>query len=158
MLCQKDAEQFGLWGRYSALISTKQQQLQNITAKKYRHLPIVNTMVSVGLNSLLSTVLDSSLLCSVITQMQHRVLASTIRVVFTACIARASSLHIFKVCSIHTISQKLKILYYLCTCDRGCVATQGHMIASKWEDLVNWRLREAPLLTLEGDDIRKGQR
>ena len=46
ILCQKDAESYGLWGRYSALISTKQHNLQNITAEKYRHLPIVNTMVS----------------------------------------------------------------------------------------------------------------
>jgi hypothetical protein len=78
ILCQKDAESYGLWGRYSALISTKQHNLQNITAEKYRHLPIVNTM--------------------------------------------------------------------------------GHIVASKWEDLVKWRLRDAPLLTLEGDDIRKGHR
>ena len=35
---------------------------------------------------------------------------------------------------------------------------QGHVVATKWEDLVKWRLTNAPLLTLEGDDIRKGQR
>ena len=46
MLCQKAAENAGLWGHYSALLSTKQYQLQNITAEKFRHLPIVNTMVS----------------------------------------------------------------------------------------------------------------
>ena len=46
IVCQKDAELFGLWGQYSALISTKQQSLQNITEQRYRHLPIVNTMVS----------------------------------------------------------------------------------------------------------------
>ena len=46
IVCQKDAELFGLWGQYSALISTKQQSLQNITEQRYRHLPIVNTMVN----------------------------------------------------------------------------------------------------------------
>lgn len=45
-LCQKEAELAGLWGTYSSLISTKHRPLQNITAKQYRHLPIVNTMVS----------------------------------------------------------------------------------------------------------------
>jgi hypothetical protein len=79
LLCQKDAQRSGLWGHYSALLTTKQLPLQNITAEKFRHLPIVNTM--------------------------------------------------------------------------------GHVVATKWEDLVKWRLRDdAPLLTLEGDDVRKGQR
>ena len=46
LLCQKDAEQAGLWGTYSALLSTKHHPLQNITAQRYHHLPVVNTMVS----------------------------------------------------------------------------------------------------------------
>ena len=46
MLCQKDAETYGLWGQYSAIISTKQTHLQNITVDNYRHIPVVNTMVS----------------------------------------------------------------------------------------------------------------
>lgn len=46
ILCQEEAERAGLWGHYSALLSTKQYQLQNITAEQYRHLPIVNSMVS----------------------------------------------------------------------------------------------------------------
>jgi hypothetical protein len=37
------------------------------------------------------------------------------------------------------------------------VNTMGHIVSSTWEDLVRWRLRDSPLLTLEGDDIRKGQ-
>ena len=45
-LCQKDAERAGLWGRYSALLSTKQHPLRNITEERYRHLPVVNTAVS----------------------------------------------------------------------------------------------------------------
>ena len=45
LLCQKDAERAGLWGTYSALLSTKQHPLQNITAQQYHHLPVVNTMV-----------------------------------------------------------------------------------------------------------------
>ena len=47
VLCQEDAERFGLWGHYSAVLSTKQRLLQNITSEKYRHLPIVNTKVSI---------------------------------------------------------------------------------------------------------------
>lgn len=48
ILCQKDAQSFGLWGQYSALLSTKQRRLQNITVEeKYRYLPVVNTLVSV---------------------------------------------------------------------------------------------------------------
>ena len=47
ILCQKDAQSFGLWGQYSALLSTKQRRLQNITVEeKYRYLPVVNTLVS----------------------------------------------------------------------------------------------------------------
>ena len=45
-LCQKDAEQAGLWGSYSALLSTKQHPLRNITEERYRYLPVVNTAVS----------------------------------------------------------------------------------------------------------------
>ena len=45
-LCQKDAERAGLWGIYSALLSTKQHSLQNITEERYHHLPVVNTVVS----------------------------------------------------------------------------------------------------------------
>ena len=50
MLCQKEAQQAGLWGTYSALLSTKHRPLHNITAEQYRHLPIVNTMVSGKIN------------------------------------------------------------------------------------------------------------
>ena len=45
-LCQKDAERAGLWGSYTALLSTKQHPLRNITRERYRHLPIVNPAVS----------------------------------------------------------------------------------------------------------------
>lgn len=45
-LCQKEAECSGLWGSYSALVSTKYRPLRNMTAEQYRHLPVVNTMVS----------------------------------------------------------------------------------------------------------------
>lgn len=46
MLCQEDAEHVGLWGHYSALLSTKHNPLQNRTSEQYRHLPVVNTKVS----------------------------------------------------------------------------------------------------------------
>ena len=46
LLCQKDAERAGLWGTYSALLSTKQRPIRNITTQRYHHLPIVNTKVS----------------------------------------------------------------------------------------------------------------
>ena len=55
-LCQRDADSAGLWGHYSALISTKQRQLLNITAEQYRNLPIVNILVST-LHSYTSTTL-----------------------------------------------------------------------------------------------------
>ena len=51
-LCQRDAQRAGLWGHYSALVPTKQRRLQNITTDKYRHLPVVNTMVSICLHPL----------------------------------------------------------------------------------------------------------
>ena len=58
-LCQKDAEQAGLWGSYSALLSTKQHPLHNITEKRYRHLPVVNPAV----RSYLSRLITAHLQC-----------------------------------------------------------------------------------------------
>ena len=46
MLCQKEAERSGLWGSYSALLSSKHRPLQNMTGQQYRQLPVVNIMVS----------------------------------------------------------------------------------------------------------------
>lgn len=95
-LCQREAEWAGLWGSYSALISTKYRPLRNITAEQYRHLPVVNTMVSCQLNGVIC----------------HNLLS---------------------------------------------ILVQGHIVSSSWEDLVRWKLRDSPLLTLEDNDIRKGQ-
>lgn len=100
ILCQRDAKRAGLWGTYSALLSTKHRPLQNITSQQYRHLPVVNTMVSSE---------------------------------------RWGIIHVYILLCIHTSH------------------IQGHIVSSTWEDMVRWRLRDSPLLTLEGDDIRKGQ-
>ena len=48
-LCQKEAQNAGLWGTYSALLSTKHRPLRNITREPYNRLPVVNIMVRVEL-------------------------------------------------------------------------------------------------------------